>query len=174
MCSKPSLSKKSRSEFPANELHIQECADHILLYKLSDVSRNPKINFAMRILQDLSIKMWICDVEIQSQQLQWILGHTEDKLSLWRQLNELCRRHQEVPEPDVESRGIFLADKIKEFECDLEHEATFNFLAEQCQLFTTSLNRRRYSVKTLILSFTYFHKSNACYSEFTNDVLCCE
>ena len=75
------------------------------------------------------------------------------------------RRYQEVPEPDVESRSVFLADRIKEFRCDLEHEATFNFLTQQCQLFTTSPDRRRYSVETLILSFTYFHKSNACCSE---------
>ena len=109
--------------------------------------------------------MLIRDVKIRSQQLQWILGHTGDKLLLWSQLYELCRRYQEVPEPDVESRSVFLADRIKEFWCDLEHEATFNFLTQQCQLFTTSPDRRRYSVETLILSFTYFHKSNACCSE---------
>ena len=63
------------------------------------------------------------------------------------------------------SRSIFLAERIKEFGCDLEHEPTFNFLAEYCQLFTSSPNRRRYSMETLIFSFTYFHNSNACYSK---------
>ena len=68
---KTEVSNKIRSEFPGTELHIQECTDHMLIYKLSDgldVTLNPKINFAMRILQDLSIKMWINNVEILSQQ----------------------------------------------------------------------------------------------------------
>ena len=163
---KTEVSNKIRSEFPGTELHIQECTDHMLIYKLSDgldVTLNPKINFAMRILQDLSIKMWISNVEIQSQQLKWILGHTGDKLTLWSQLFEMCRRYQDVPEPDMESRCKYLVNIIEAFGNDIEHEATFNFLAEQCQLFTTSPKGRRYSVDTL--SFTYFHKSNACYSE---------
>ena len=165
---KTEVSNKIRSEFPGTELHIQECTDHMLIYKLSDgldVTLNPKINFAMRILQDLSIKMWISNVEIQSQQLKWILGHTGDKLTLWSQLFEMCRRYQDVPEPDMESRCKYLVNILKAFGNDIEHEVTFNFLAEQCQLFTTSPKGRRYSVDTLILSFTYFHKSNACYSE---------
>ena len=29
-------------------------------------------------------------------------------------------------------------------------------------------NRRRFSVETLILAFTLFHKSNACYTELQN------
>ena len=117
---KTEVSNKIRSEFPGTELHIQECTDHMLIYKLSDgldVTLNPKINFAMRILQDLSIKMWISNVEIQSQQLKWILGHTGDKLTLWSQLFEMCRRYQDVPEPDMESRCKYLVNLLKALLC---------------------------------------------------------
>ena len=85
---KTELSNKIRGEFPATKLRIQECTGHILMYKLSDgidVSRNSKINFPTRILQDLSIMMCIRDVEMQSQQLQWILGHTNFHTVIWKQ-----------------------------------------------------------------------------------------
>ena len=66
------------------------------------------------------------------------------------------------------SKSAFLADTIKSLGCELDQEETFNFLAEQLRLFTVPPNRRRFSVETLILAFTLFHKSNACYTELQN------
>ena len=103
---------------------------------------------------------------IHVSQLHWIIGHTNNALSCWTQLFEIIKRYNVAPVPDIMSKSAFLADTIKSLGCELEQEETFNFLAEQLRLFTVlPPNRRRFFVETLILAFTLFHKSNACYTE---------
>ena len=150
---------------------IFHCGAHSLIYKLSDcevIERNPSIYFTIRILKDLSIKSYINGILIHVSQLHWIIGHTNNALSCWTQLFEIIKRYNVAPVPNIMSKSAFLADTIKSLGCELEQEETFNFLAEQLRLFTVPPNRRRFSVETLILAFTLFHKSNACYTELQN------
>ena len=99
--------------------------------------------------------LFIHGILIHTSQLAWAIGHTNNVLTLWTQLFEIIRRFKTVPEPDIVSKGISLVDSTKSIGTDLDKENTFNFL---------SPNRRRYSVDTLVLAFTLFHKSNAWYT----------
>ena len=162
------LSPHLTTEFPTTYLIVRQCDDHILIYKLSDsevLERNPSIYFTIRILKDLSIKVYINGILIHVSQLHWIIGHTNTALSCWTQLFDIIKRYNVVPVPDIMSKSAFLSDAIKSLGCDLGQEENFHFLAEQLNLFAVPSNRRRFSMETLVLAFILFHKSNACYTE---------
>ena len=145
------IEMRIRTEFPAIDLVVRQYDNHILVYTLSDaenIHRLPTIRFALCILEDMYMMLFINGILIHTSQLAWITGHTNNVLTLWTQLFEIIRRFKTVPEPDIVSESISLVDSIKSIGTDLDKENTFNFLAEQLQLFTVSPNRRRYSVDT--------------------------
>ena len=84
---KTTIEHKLRREFPATDLVVRQCEDHVLIYNLSggeDIQCQPSIKFALRIMSDFSIKMWINGILIHNTQLKWIIGHT-NHLSIWTQ-----------------------------------------------------------------------------------------
>ena len=160
-----------RTEFPTVDLVVRQYDSHILVCTLSDaehINCLPTTRFSLRILEDMSSMLFIHGILIHTSQLAWAIGHTNNVLTLWTQLFEIIRRFKTVPGPDIVSKGISLVDSTKSIGTDLDKENTFNFLAEQLKLFTVSPNRCRYSVDTLVLAFTLFHKSNAGYTELQN------
>ena len=110
------LDNRLRTEFPTIDLIVRHCGAHSLIYKLSDcevIERNPSIYFTIRILKDLSIKLYINGILIHVSQLHWIIGHTNNALSCWTQLFEIIKRYNVAPVPDIMSKSAFLADTIK-------------------------------------------------------------
>ena len=141
------LDNRLRTEFHTIDLIVRHCGAHSLIYKLSDcevIERNPSIYFTIRILKDLSIKLYINGILIHVSQLHWIIGPTNNALSCWTQLFEIIKRYNVAPVPDIISKSVFLADTIKSLGCELDQEETINFLAEQLRLFTVPPNRRRF------------------------------
>ena len=98
--------------------------------------------------------LFINGILIHTSQLTWVIGHTNNVLTLWMQLFKIIRCFKTVPEPDIILKSISLVDYIKSIRTDLDKENTFCFLAEQLQLFTVSPNRCRYYVDTRVLYST--------------------
>ena len=141
------LDNRLRTGFPTTDLIVRHCDDNNLIYKLSDsevIERNPTIHFIIRILKDLSIKLYIHGILIHDSQLHWIISQTNHALSCWTQLFEIIKRYNVAPVPDIMSNSAVLADTIKFLGCDLGQEETFTFLAEQLRLFAVPPNRRRF------------------------------
>ena len=88
------------TEFPG--ILVQNHESHIVLFKFHNdggIDCNPVVCFCLRIFKNMHVSLWVNGLEILSQELQWLLSHTNSALILWSQLMELLKRYSEdIPE----------------------------------------------------------------------------
>ena len=81
---------------------VQNHESHIVLFKLYNdggIDCNPVVCFSLRIFNNMHVSLWVNELEMLSQELQWVLSHTNSTLILWCQLMELLKRYSEdIPE----------------------------------------------------------------------------
>ena len=79
----------------------------------------------------MHVSLWVNGLEILSQELQWLLSHTNSTLILWSQLMELLKRYSEdVPEValDIVSKSAEIADPVTKLGASTERERTVTIL----------------------------------------------
>ena len=94
------IETRIRTEFPTVDLVVRHYDSHIRVYTLSDaenIHRLPNIRFDLRILEDMSMMLFINGILIHTSQLAWAIGHTNNVLTRWTQLFEIIRRFKTVP-----------------------------------------------------------------------------
>ena len=102
----------------------------------------------------MHVSLWVNGLEILSQELQWVLSHTNSTLILWSQLMELLKRYSEyIPEVaiDIVSKSAEIADLVTKLGASVERENSYNFIAEQLNLLCLSPHRYRYKTDTVIV-----------------------
>ena len=153
--------------FPA--VRSVDCGDHVILYKLEqseDKDRSVAVAVTIRLLDDMTVSVFIRDGRLPNSELNWALSHTGGKLQLWSQLDNILARYVigEVASISCLSRNKMIASTLEELECTTEKQRhTISFLAEQLKLDFALPKGRRYSLDMLICAFTLYHKSPACY-----------
>ena len=78
------------TEFPG--ILVQKHKSHIVLFIFHNdggIDCNPVVCFCLRIFKNMHVSLWTNRLEILSQELQWVLSHTNGTLILWSQLMEL-------------------------------------------------------------------------------------
>ena len=139
------------------------------MYKLGhseDKDRSVAVAVTIRLLDDMTVSVFIRDGRLPNSELNWALSHTGGKLQLWSQLDNILARYVigEVASISCLSRSKMIASTLEELECTTEKQRhTISFLAEQLKLAFALPKGRRYSLDMLICAFTLCHKSPACY-----------
>ena len=88
----------------------------------------------------MHVSLWVNGLEILSQELQWLLSHTNSTLILWSQLMELLKRYSEVA-LDIVSESAEIANLVTKLGASTERENSYNFIAEQLNLVCLSPHR---------------------------------
>ena len=135
---------------------------NVLLYCLhghDDLDIAVNISMTMRILPDMTVRVFINGQKLRPNELNWALSHTNGIVQHWSQIDNLLSRYSS----DVVE--ISNATKCKIGAENDKQQHTLKFIAEQLSLTFTASNGRRYTTDMLILAFTstWFHKSSACY-----------
>ena len=170
-----SVHQRLESSFPA--IQSKDCGDHILLYKLEhteDTDRSIVVAVTIRLLQDMTVSLFLRVEKLPGSELNWTLSQTDRKLRLWSQLNNILARYAmgDVTSINYSSRSKMIASTVESLECATEEQQhAINFLAEQLKLTFALPKGRRYSIDMLLFAFTLYHKSPACYLQVLN-LLC--
>lgn len=134
----------------------------MLLYKLDNDSSElclPIVCFAMRVMRDMSVIVWINNIRLEPTQLHPILGHTQNKLTLWSQLHNLLVHYaKHITAPDVTSKCRAISVTIEELGDTIQQPTSCIFLSEQVNLLCSNPNGRRYSVDMIINAFSLYHR----------------
>ena len=78
---------------------VQFWHDHILLYTIKDTDNlgcSPVINFCLRILMDMTVRVWVNGTRLKDSQLDFVLSRTNGKITQWIQLYELLSKYTSV------------------------------------------------------------------------------
>ena len=96
---------------------------------------------------------------------KWALSHTNGIILFWSQLDNLLTRYGgNTTDINNASRIKMISNSIKQIDADtVEQQQSLQLLAEQLALVYAAPKGRRYSTDMLILAFTWYHKSPACY-----------
>ena len=120
------------TEFPG--ILVQNHESHINLFKFHNdggIDYNPVVCFCLRIFKNMHVSLWVNGLEILSQELQWVLSHTNNTLILWSQLMELLKQYSEdIPEVaiDIVSKNAKIADLVTKLGASTERESTVTIL----------------------------------------------
>ena len=112
--------------------------------------------FCLRIFKSMHVSLWVNGFDILSQELQWVLSHTNSTLILWSQLMELLKRYSEdILEValDIVTKSAEIADLVTKFGASTGRENSYNLIAEQLNLLCLSPHRYRYKTDTVIVAF---------------------
>ena len=132
-----SVHQRLESSFPA--IQSKDCGDHILLYKLEhteDTDRSVAVAVTIRLLQDMTVSVFLRGEKLPGSELNWALSHTDGKLRLWSQLDNILARYVmgDVTSINCSSRSKMIASTVESLECATEKQQhAINFLAESCQ-----------------------------------------
>ena len=129
------------TEFP--DILVQNHESHIVMFKFHNdggIDCKPVVCFCLRISNNMHVSLWVNGLEILSQELQWLLSHTNSTLILWSQLMELLKRYSEVA-LDIVSESAEIANLVTKLGASTERENSYNFIAEQLNLVCLSPHR---------------------------------
>ena len=149
-------------------VYIKLCNDHVMLcnlYHTEDVDHGVSVSSTIRILLDMSVRVFIKGDMLPDNAINWAVSHTNGVLKFWSQLDTVMTRYlNSTPDIDSVSRCTILAESIAHINPPTDdQQQTLMFLAEQLNLLHTKPKGRRYSTDLLIRAFTWYHKSTACY-----------
>ena len=151
-----------------SHINVLPCENNILLYNVhgkDNTNRGVSIQMTMRILPDMTVRVFQRDEILPNSELKWALSHPNGILLFWSQLDNLLTRYGgNTTDINNASRIKMISKSIKQIDVDtVEQQQSLQFLAEQLALVYAAPKGRRYSTDMLILAFTWYHKSPACY-----------
>ena len=119
----------------------------------------------MRILPDMTVRVFINGQKLPPKELNWALSHTNGIVQLWSQIDNLLSRYSsDVVEISNSTKCKMMSESIQQIGAENDQQQhTLMFIGEQLSLTFRAPNGRRYTTDTLILAFTWFHKSSAYY-----------
>ncbi len=161
-----SIEHHLRNTFP--HIHVLPCEDNILLYNLDGKDHTDccvSIPMTIRILPDMTVRIFIKDQKLPSSELKWALSHTKGIVLYWSQLDNILTRYGDVTSAISSATTCkMMAQSIQQLATDTdERKQTLSFIAEQLTLVFAAPKGRRYTTDMLIVAFTWYHKSPACY-----------
>ena len=139
-----------------------------MLYNLDyaeDIDRCVCVSSTIGILPDMRVRVFSGGERLLDKGLQWEFSYTCGTLRFWSQLDNVISRYfNSTLELDSATRCNMLAESIEHISPETDDkQQTVMFLAEQLRLLNAKPKGRRYSTDTLIRTFTWYHKSTACY-----------
>ena len=69
-------------------INVKLCEDYVVVYnqnKVYDKEHFPHISLTIRILQDMSIRVYVHSERLTDRDLKWALSHTNGLLQFWSQ-----------------------------------------------------------------------------------------
>ena len=76
--------------------NVKFCEDHVVVYnlnKVDDKEHSAHISLTIRILQDMSIRVFVHSERLTDRDLKWALSHTIGLLQFWSQLDNIITRY---------------------------------------------------------------------------------
>ena len=123
--------------------NVKLCEDHVVVYHLNKVDDKEHfahipLSLTIRILQDMSVRVFVHSERLPDSDLKWALSHTNGLLHFWSQLDNIITRYSGcVPEQlDRDIRIYMIAESIEHIISDTEDPMTHTllFLADQLRL----------------------------------------
>ena len=155
--------------------NVKLCEDHVVVYnlnKVDDKEHSAHISLTIRILQDMSIRVFVHSERLPDGDLKWALTHTNGLLQFWSQLDNIITRYSGcVPEQlGRDTRIYMIAESIENISSDTDDPMTHTllFLADQLRLVFAKPKGRRYTTDMIIRAFTWYQKSS--YNYLSNKV----
>ena len=90
--------------FPSVVVH--DCGNHMLLYRVRDTDNanyNPMIDFSLRILMDMTVRVWLRGTRLEDAELDWVLSDSNGRITQWNQLFRILSKYIDGianPSPD--------------------------------------------------------------------------
>ena len=132
--------------------NVKLCEDHVVVYnlnKVDDKEHSAHISLTIRILQDMSIRVFVHSERLPDGDLKWALTHTNGLFQFWSQLDNIITRYSGcVPEQlDRDTRIDMIAESIENISSDTEDPMTHTllFIADQLRLVFAKPKGRRYT-----------------------------
>ena len=148
--------------------NVKLCEDHVVVYNLNKVDDNDHfahISLTIRILQDMSVRVFVHSERLPDSDLKWALSHTNGLLQFWSQLDNIITRYSGCVPEHRDIRNDMIVESIENISSDTEDRITHTllFLADQLRLVFAKPKGRRYTTDMIIRAFTWYQKSTSCY-----------
>ena len=113
------------------------CYTTYVLYNCKDnTNRGVNIQITMRILPDMTVRVFLGDEILPNSELNWALSHTNEIILFWSQLDNLLVRYGgNITYINNDSRIKMISKSIQQIDANtVEQQQILQFLAEQLEL----------------------------------------